>query len=222
MVEVVFGNKKPDLRKMLSFGFKEEDKGYVFQRMLCDGAMTAFVTVSFDSRINTEIIDNVSGEEYVLHTVSLATGAFVGKIRAEYSAILDEIAENCCDVDVFTKNQTAAVIEYIRSKYSCEPEYLWKTHPDNAIFRRSDNGKWFVALLKLRYGKLGFDSDETVEIINLRVNPEELRVIVDNKRYFPGFHMNKKHWVTVCLDGSLPLDEIFMRIDNSFVLADKK
>ncbi len=31
--------------------------------------------------------------------------------------------------------------------------------------------------------------------------------------------MNKKHWYTIRLDGSISLQEIFMRIDESYILA---
>ncbi len=31
----------------------------------------------------------------------------------------------------------------------------------------------------------------------------------------PGYHMNKKHWNTVTLDGSIPPTEIFKMIDHS-------
>lgn len=33
--------------------------------------------------------------------------------------------------------------------------------------------------------------------------------------------MNKKHWYTVCLNGTVPLDELFLRIDESYLLAVK-
>lgn len=34
----------------------------------------------------------------------------------------------------------------------------------------------------------------------------------------PGYHMNKKHWNTVLLDGSVPDKEVFAWIDHSFNL----
>jgi len=35
----------------------------------------------------------------------------------------------------------------------------------------------------------------------------------------PGYHMNKKHWNTIFLDGSIPDKEIFVWIDLSFDLV---
>lgn len=58
-----------------------------------------------------------------------------------------------------------------------------------------------------------------MEIVDLRGDPELLKRIVDNKRYFPGWHMNKKHWYTIVLDGSVPLEQICRNLDQSYFLA---
>lgn len=56
--------------------------------------------------------------------------------------------------------------------------------------------------------------------INLKCNPAlaiELR-----ERYssvIPGYHMNKKHWNTVYLDGSVPDKEVFSWVDHSYDLV---
>ena len=38
----------------------------------------------------------------------------------------------------------------------------------------------------------------------------------------PGYHMNKKHWNTISVDGSVPDREILSWIDNSYNLVRKK
>lgn len=56
--------------------------------------------------------------------------------------------------------------------------------------------------------------------VNLKCDPAfalELR-----ERYpsvTPGYHMNKKHWNTVILDGSVPDKEVFSWIDHSYKLV---
>ncbi len=69
--------------------------------------------------------------------------------------------------------------------------------------------------------KTGLPDDETVEIFDFRILPEELEALVDYKTYFPGYHMNKKHWCTIILDGTVPFEEICRRIDASYLLAIK-
>jgi predicted DNA-binding protein (MmcQ/YjbR family) len=59
--------------------------------------------------------------------------------------------------------------------------------------------------------------------INLKCEPSlalELR-----ERYtsvIPGYHMNKTHWNTINLDGSIPDREIFSWIDHSYERVSKK
>jgi predicted DNA-binding protein (MmcQ/YjbR family) len=59
--------------------------------------------------------------------------------------------------------------------------------------------------------------------INLKCDPSlaiELR-----ERYssvVPGYHMNKKHWNTINIDGSVPDKEVFSWIDHSYNLVLKK
>ena len=59
--------------------------------------------------------------------------------------------------------------------------------------------------------------------INLKCEPNEalaLRDIFD--AVIPGYHMNKKLWNTVILDGSMPQGEIERMIDNSYLLVVSK
>ena len=108
-----------------------------------------------------------------------------------------------------------------RQTYGDELEFLWERFPNNAIFRRKDTGKWYGALLVLSRRKLGLASDDLVDILDLRIKSGEIETLVDKEKFFPGYHMNKKHWFTVCLDGSVPMEEIFRRIDDSYLLAKK-
>lgn len=61
---------------------------------------------------------------------------------------------------------------------------------------------------------------ESFASINLKVDPEigaELR-----ERYTavqPGYHMNKKHWITVLMDGSIPDKLICQWTDHSYHLV---
>jgi len=56
--------------------------------------------------------------------------------------------------------------------------------------------------------------------INLKCDPG-LAVELREKytTVIPGYHMNKKHWNTIFLDGSIPDNEIFSWIDHSYELA---
>ncbi len=70
------------------------------------------------------------------------------------------------------------------------------------------------------FGLLGHKDGE--DILNLKCDPLEaiqLRDIFSAVR--PGYHMNKVHWNTIVLDGSLPQGEIERMVDNSYSLVVK-
>lgn len=59
--------------------------------------------------------------------------------------------------------------------------------------------------------------------INLKCDPDEAIMLRDIfGSVIPGYHMNKKLWNTVILDGSVPQGEIERMIDNSFSLVVSK
>ncbi len=58
--------------------------------------------------------------------------------------------------------------------------------------------------------------------INVKCDPEtavELREKYDEVE--PGYHMNKKHWNTVFLEGKIPKKELYKMIDDSYMLIVK-
>ncbi len=56
--------------------------------------------------------------------------------------------------------------------------------------------------------------------MNLKCDPDEALALRDIfPAVTPGYHMNKKHWNTVILDGSIPKGELERMIDNSYLLV---
>lgn len=80
--------------------------------------------------------------------------------------------------------------------------------PDNIVFKVE--GKMF-ALAAL---------DEVPPAVNLKCDPDLALELRDRyEQVTPGYHMNKKHWNTVVLDGVIPGREIKKMIDDSYQLV---
>jgi len=105
------------------------------------------------------------------------------------------------------------VKQYLLSKPEAEEDYPFG--PDVQVFKI--RGKMFALL-----GWDTWNKQENIPRINLKCDPSEalaLRDVFD--AVIPGYHMNKKHWNTVILDGSIPAGEIERMIDRSFGLVVK-
>jgi predicted DNA-binding protein (MmcQ/YjbR family) len=58
--------------------------------------------------------------------------------------------------------------------------------------------------------------------ISLKCDPEHAEALrAMYKAVTPGYHLNKNHWNSVILDNSIPGEEIFQMIDDSYQLVAK-
>ena len=217
--EKFFAHRKKNDAKLLRYGFARQADGYRYATSVMEGQFMLHVSVDAFGHVATRMIDSATGEEYTLYRVATSVGAFVGSVRAACEAVLTDIAAQCYEPNIFRSAQTLAVIDYVRRQYGDELEFLWEKFPDSAVWRRRDNRKWYGIVMTVSKRKLGLDSDEVAEIIDLRLSPERMPETVDRERYFPGWHMNKKSWYTMLLDGSVPTEEICRRMDESYRLA---
>lgn len=222
MMEEIFKNKRLDVEKLKEYGFLPTDgQGFVWQKLIMDKQFLLNVFVFENGSVKTRLTDTETNEDYVLHLTAGTCGAFVGQIREEIRFVLEDIAKKCFVSSVFKTVEALEVIRYMAQKYDIAPEYLWEKFPMNAVFRRKDNKKWICAILTAAPAKLGLSGEGLQELLDLRGYPEKISEIIDNKKYFPAYHMNKKHWFTLCFNGSAPMEEIYRRIDESYCLAKK-
>ena len=100
--------------------------------------------------------------------------------------------------------------------YSAQPEYLWKSAPSFAVYRHDSNKKWFAIIMDISKQKLGFSEDESVSVVNIKVDPSLVGTLLENEGIFPAYHMNKRHWVTVLLDENATFEKIGWLIEMSY------
>ena len=64
--------------------------------------------------------------------------------------------------------------------------------------------------------------EDSLLSMNLKCDPDlAMHLREFYKAVQPGYHMNKKHWNTIYLDGSVPDDEILAMINDSYDLVVK-
>lgn len=221
MFENVFLGKKVNRGNLAAYGFVMQDGKEIYETNIVDGMFRLTVRVAENGEADTDLIEVETGEPYWLYKTT-AAGAFVGKIRAAVEAVLTDISNICYGPAAFRTNQAQMAREFVRETYGDELEFLWPKSPGNAVWRRKDNRKWYGAMLTVQGRKICLDTDETAEIIDLRMNPADRDNILSREHYYPGWHMNKKSWYTLVLGEYLPDEEIKSRIAESYELAGSK
>jgi predicted DNA-binding protein (MmcQ/YjbR family) len=219
MAEVNFKKCVLNKKRLAVFGFLPDGDGFRWDTELLGGAFKMSVMLSSKGSLATKVIDAASGEEYVLHLVAGAAGSFVGKVRDAYEQTLAEVRAGCFDEAPFTGKSANRLCAYAAERHGDAPEFLWKQFPTDAILRRKDNAKWYAVLMEVPLNKLGLEGEKSVEVVDVRIASDEMADVLDGQRFFPGYHMNKKNWLTILLDGSVPFKEITDRLEKSYALA---
>lgn len=214
-------NKAINKTALLKYGFTKEQYSYVYSTTICNGQFEMIVEVQ-GNQMTSKLIDCASEEEYVLADIEDSVGEFVGRVRSEYEQKLQEILDSCTERNAFKGKQAKEIITYIRDKYGDELEFLWEKFDNIAIWRNKQNEKWYGLIGVIPANKIGLNSDKAIEIINLRYSKDEVDKIVDGKVVFPGYHMNKRSWITIILDGSMETERLCELIDNSYALSSAK
>lgn len=111
------------------------------------------------------------------------------------------------------------LIDLIADRYSAQPEYLWARAPNYAVFRHALNRKWFCLLADVPGNRLGTMDPAVVDVVNLKVTPDMVEPLMKVRGVFPGYHMDKRHWVSVILDGWADDDFILKMLKDSFDLT---
>lgn len=223
IVEELFLHSKVNINKLVDYGFKIQNNNYIYTTNILGNQMKLTVTITQTGEINTEVFDLECEEIYTLFLAEGASGAFVGEVRKEYEKVLTDIRNNCFDKSIFTSNYALMIIDYIQNKYGDALEFLWEKSSNNAVFRRKDNKKWYCAMLKVKGSSIGLDSDKYVEVIDFIEDSNIIPNLIDRKNYFPAYHMNKKHWLTILLNNcTLDIQNVFNHIDRSYNFAKKK
>jgi predicted DNA-binding protein (MmcQ/YjbR family) len=218
-IETIFKYKVPNRDKLLDYGFSENGGKMQKRFPIVNNQFAMAVAVGPDGAINYKVIDNALQEEYVLVRVEGADGAYVNTVRTACEKVLCDIARECFDTEILKAEQTRRMLGAIKSGYGTEPEFLWSKFPDYAAFRRKDNAKWFAIIMTVDRSKLCFKGHGNIEIIDIKAEPCCVESLLRQDGYYPAYHMNKKHWFTVCLDGSVSDQKLLSLIAASYKCA---
>ena len=101
-----------------------------------------------------------------------------------------------------------AIEEYLLSKKGSYKDFPFG--PEAAVYKVCNK---MFAIMNL---------DNGIPHLNLKCDPDDAEVLRSIfKAVKPGYHMNKRHWNSVYLDGSIPEGAVCQMIDDSYNLVVK-
>ncbi|MFA9377691.1 MAG: MmcQ/YjbR family DNA-binding protein [Lachnotalea sp.] len=110
---------------------------------------------------------------------------------------------------MFTRDE---VIEFCKKFKDVYEDYPF--HDSNWTVMRCKHNKKTFALV--------FEKDECIWI-NVKCNPEWIQLWRNTfKSVLPAYHMNKTHWNSIILDGTVPIFDIKRMIEESYDLVKPK
>lgn len=218
----IFEKKLPIKEKLLAYGFQEKDEEFFYSFPLKNNNFKATINVDKNGITTCEVIDTFTEEPYLLIDSEFAVGDYIASLREEYGAKLEDIVRSCYQSVPFSSPQANRITKAIKEKYQVDPDFPFTTKNNRSygVFRNSKNRLWFGLLMHVKEGIL-YPNSKAMEILNLkRFKDEENKPLP--KGIYPGFHMNKKSWMTLPLDDSLSDEEILSFVKESYLLTIKK
>lgn len=112
-----------------------------------------------------------------------------------------------------------ALENYISDTFSAVGEHLFARYPTFQVFRHSNNRKWFAVIMDIPKKNLGLTEDGDISIVNLKCDPLLIGSFREEPGIFPGWHMNKAHWLSVALDEGADDEKLKFLLDMSYDLT---
>lgn len=209
--------------KLEPFGFQRQQSKYVYREKVMEDQFEVVIEINAAGQLSSYIWDCEMEEVYTAHLVTAPAGAFVGQVREAYKAVLDKVKENCYIALPFSQAQSNRLAQYIKEQWGDLPDYPFAKLPEYGTFRHPANGKWYALIGQMKRSQLGGSRDQSeVEIINLKVDHREIAEYLSRPGIFPAYHMSKKNWVTIVLDGTVSDEDLFVLLAYSRQLVGPK
>ena len=207
----LFRRLRPNIQRLIEYGFIEQSGIFQYQTKLEDTGMYARITVD-NGTVSGSVLDEFTDEEYIaVHTVG-KKGNFATKVKTAYLACLSDIARNCFEKMAYSSKQANIMHEWMMNQLHDIADHPFtksqnsKRTVDNDFTAYKPNGCDKMYALMFTIGKRKLDKtcdDEYVDAVNIKVEPSKVEDLLQLHGFYPAYHMNKKHWVTAILDGTI-------------------
>ncbi len=112
--------------------------------------------------------------------------------------------------------QRERITQYMQDTYGTEAEYLWADSPDSAVFRHPASRKWYAIIMRVLPDRLDLQGEQVLDVMNVTCSTIMIGSLLSTKGFLPAYHMNKNHWISIVLDGSVSNDQITPLLELSY------
>ena len=193
-----------------------------YEKIFLNGSFKSVIKISEQGEVTGTVYDLENNDEFLPLRIDSNEGAFVAKVRDEYEKILIQIRDNNFIKNHFIYSQSNRITQLIYKKYGDKPEFLWEKFDGSGIFRNKESQKWYAAILDVDRGKIQKGRSGIIEVLDIKLNPDEIQELLLQPNFYPAYHMNKKSWITIILDDSQTDKAIMNYIEKSYQLSFKK
>jgi len=110
-------------------------------------------------------------------------------------------------------------LDHCLTTYNTAPDYPFDEDFETAVFRHANNRKWYAIVMRVSRRKFGADSDEVIDVVNLKLPLEMFGSFGAADGVYPAYHMNKLHWISVLLPDAA--DDLIEFLVNASYAATK-
>ena len=214
--EEIFKKSIIDFNKLETYGFIKNNNEYLYTKNIFNNKYKIVISISLKGKLLGKIYDLVFNDEYTNYRL-INPDTFALKIKNEYINLLEDIKNNCYITKLFSYNQTNRIINYIYKTYHDKPNFEWDDNT-SAVFK-NNKGKWYALIMNISFNKLKEESNNNVDIINIKLEPDEITSLIKEDGYYLAYHMNKTHWITIVLNDTIKDEIIEKLISKSYKLV---
>ncbi len=113
------------------------------------------------------------------------------------------------------------LFELFAEHFGGVPDYPWEEPSDAAVFRHSDNRKWYALVMNIPSEKLGIQGNGNIDIVNFKCDPAVKGSYLALDGFYTAYHMNKTHWITADIAAAAD-EDILSAAELSYALTMKK
>ena len=212
--ENIFKRAIIDFGRLKKYGFTKSDGKWIYTKLFMNGDFKAMVSVTRKGDVSGKVYETATDDEFLLLRVENIEG-FAAEVRAEYKKILERIKANCCRINYFVHPQANRLAKMVYDTYGDVPVFPWDKFDGYGVFRNPDNEKWYALVMSIDKSKFDKGLSGEVEVVNIKLDPEKIQDLHKEKGFYPAYHMNKKSWITIILDGTVPDEVLFALLEES-------